>query len=92
MSSSTSTTVFGETLAPRALSHREYLIEPTIVPAPQILNVEQFDNYHAIILADVPRLPADTALFVGRLADTPKMKGQRPGSVRWSREHVAAGE
>ena len=34
------------------------------------------------------RLPDDTALFVGRLAATPKMKGQRPGSVRWSRTHL----
>ena len=31
------------------------------------------------------RLPDGTSLFVGRLADTPKMKGQRPGSVTWSR-------
>jgi len=38
------------------------------------------------------RLPDDTALFVGRLASTPKMKGQRPGSVRWSRAHVAAAD
>ncbi len=34
------------------------------------------------------RLPDDTSLFVGRLAATPKMKGQRPGSVQWSRAHV----
>lgn len=35
------------------------------------------------------RLPDDTSLFVGRLAATPKMKGQRPGSVQWSRAHLA---
>ena len=34
------------------------------------------------------RLPDGTSLFVGRLAATPKMTGQRPGSVRWSRAHV----
>lgn len=34
------------------------------------------------------RLPADTALFVGELAITPKMKGQAPGSVAWVREVV----
>ena len=51
-------------------------------------DLTQSELYHAVKW----RLPADTALFVGRLADTPKMKGQRPGSVRWSREHVAAGE
>lgn len=35
------------------------------------------------------RLPDDTALFVGRLSSKPKMKGQRPGSMGWSRAHVA---
>ena len=48
-------------LAPGMLAQQSYLIEPTVVPAPQIVSVETFDDYEAIILADVPRLPAAVA-------------------------------
>lgn len=48
-------------LAPGMLSRQAYLIAPTIVPAPQILSVQSFDTYKAVILADVPRLPASVA-------------------------------
>lgn len=48
-------------LAPGMLGDQNYLIEPTVVPAPQILNVQSFDAYQAVILADVPRLPAQIA-------------------------------
>ena len=48
-------------LAPGLLARQNYLIEPTTVPAPQILNIQSFDAYQAVILADVPRLPAATA-------------------------------
>lgn len=63
------------------------------------LGVEQrLSASHALVETDLTqselyhdikwRLPADTALFVGRLAAVPKMKGQRPGSVGWSRAHT----
>ncbi|MGI9243000.1 MAG: hypothetical protein ACR2RV_19540, partial [Verrucomicrobiales bacterium] len=48
-------------LAPGMLTEQAYLIEPTVVPAPQILNVQSFETYEAVILADVSRLPARIA-------------------------------
>jgi len=48
-------------LAPGMLGQQAYLIEPTVIPAPQILNVQSFASYQAVVLADVARLPARTA-------------------------------
>lgn len=48
-------------LAPGMLAQQAHLIEPTIVPAPQIVSIQSFEGYQAIILADVPRLPAPIA-------------------------------
>ncbi|MCB1062460.1 MAG: hypothetical protein KDN20_06015, partial [Verrucomicrobiae bacterium] len=38
-----------------------FLVEPSIIGAPELVNVPDFSNYDAIILADVPRLAAESA-------------------------------
>ncbi|MFW6108283.1 MAG: PA14 domain-containing protein [bacterium] len=43
-----------------------YLVEPTVVPAPDIASVTDLDRYAAVILANVPRLPAAVAQRLAR--------------------------
>ncbi len=53
-------------LAPGLTADAAYLVEPVVIPAPQILSISEFEEYQAVVLADVPRLPDKTAQ---RLAD-----------------------
>jgi hypothetical protein len=39
----------------------DFLIEPTVVDAPDIRTLSEFETYDAVILVDVPRLPQQTA-------------------------------
>lgn len=48
-------------LAPGMDQGAPFMIEPVVLPAPQILSLESFDDFGAVILADVQRLPAATA-------------------------------
>jgi hypothetical protein len=41
---------------------RRFFVQPEVVEAPRIAEVASFAEYDAVILADVPRLPAETAL------------------------------
>jgi hypothetical protein len=42
-------------------SSSEYLVEPELIDAPLLSTVRDFSKYGAVILADVPTVPADTA-------------------------------
>ncbi len=53
-----------------------------------VSGLTQSELYHEIKY----RLPDGAALFVGVLGTTPKMKGQAPGSVAWTREAVASND
>ncbi len=48
-------------LAPGMTAGSGYLVEPHVIDAPQIVDVTDFDQYRAVILADIPRLPSRTA-------------------------------
>jgi len=48
-------------LAPGMAEGAPFMIEPVVLPAPQILSIDSFDDYAAVVLADVPRLPAGAA-------------------------------
>ncbi|MDF1751707.1 MAG: PA14 domain-containing protein [Verrucomicrobiales bacterium] len=39
----------------------QFLVEPKVVAAPNIAGITKFDDYDVVILADVPRLPAESA-------------------------------
>lgn len=41
-----------------------YLMEPTVMAAPDITNLEDLEDYRVVVLADVSRLPARTADWV----------------------------
>lgn len=38
-----------------------FLVEPTVVDAPSISSIPDFEDFDTVVLSDVPRLPADSA-------------------------------
>lgn len=41
-----------------------YLVEPVVVPSTEVMGLESLDAFGVVVLADVPRLPADLAATV----------------------------
>jgi hypothetical protein len=50
-----------QTGEPTLASSTEFLVEPNLLDFPNIRNVESFEEYDVVILADVPRLPESAA-------------------------------
>lgn len=46
-----------------------FLVEPTVVDAPGIASIPDFDEFDAIVLSDVPRLPAESAKAVSKFVE-----------------------
>lgn len=47
----------------------DFLVEPRVVELPDIASIHDFSSYDAIILADVPKLPAATATAISDYVD-----------------------
>ena len=78
-------------LAPGMAEGAPFLIEPDVIPAPQVLSLTSFDDYGAVVLADVQRLPANIASllakWVGRgggLLITPGRRAESEFYNNWS--------
>ena len=72
-----------------------FLVEPRVVPAPDIATVENLGDYAAVVLANVPRLPAsvaaDLASFVERGGGLLIAPGARARPTFYDGWHTKAG-